>query len=39
MIRKHVTTNDMVKTFLNVIEERVKKANRKKLWHKPEPSK
>lgn len=31
MIRKHVTTADMVKKLLNVIEHRVEKSKGKKL--------
>ncbi len=31
MIRKHITTHEMVKKFLNVIQNRVEKSKRKKL--------
>lgn len=31
MIRKHITTADMVKKLLNVIEDRVEKSKGKKL--------
>lgn len=31
MIRKHITTHEMVKKLLNVIQNRVEKSKRKKL--------
>ncbi len=31
MIRKHITTSEMVKKLLNVIEDRVEKSKGKKL--------
>jgi len=31
MIRKHITTTEMVKKLLNVIEDRVEKGKRRKL--------
>lgn len=34
MIRKHTTTAEMVKRFLNVIEERVEKSKESRLMKK-----